>query len=111
MNRSASNAAYRVSVFTRPTNAASFASLPVNMIQGSYSELGLIESAAASHDVVINAGTSDDLMLTKTINKGLAASRAKGKKAVLVHVSGTQLIEGPPTGTFDKNVPIYDVCQ
>lgn len=81
------------------------------MIQGSYSELGLIESAAASHDVVINAGTSDDLMLTKTINKGLAASRAKGKKAVLVHVSGTQLIEGPPTGTFDKNVPIYDVCQ
>lgn len=28
---------------------------------------------------------------------------------MLVHVSGTQLIESPPTGNLDEGWPVYDV--
>lgn len=59
-------------------------------------------------DVAINAATSDDLELTKAINQGLARGRSRsGRKGVLVHISGTQLIESKPTGRLE-DVPRYD---
>lgn len=59
-------------------------------------------------DIAINAATSDDLELSKAINRGLARAKAEsGKKGVLVHVSGTQLIESKPTGRLE-DVPKYD---
>lgn len=59
-------------------------------------------------DVVINAATSDDLELTKAINRGLVKGSSKsGKRGVLVHISGTQLIESKPTGKLES-VPKYD---
>lgn len=68
----------------------------------------MIEDACATMDVAINAATSDDLELTKAINRGLAKAKAKSKKrGILVHVSGTQLIESEPTGKLE-DVPEYD---
>lgn len=57
---------------------------------------------------MINAATSDDLALTKAINRGLVkGSAAAGKRGILVHISGTQLIESKPTGKLEP-VPHYD---
>jgi hypothetical protein len=78
-------------------------------LQGSFSDLALIEQTSSAHDIVINAADSDDLPLTRSINRGLAHARKSGKKGVLVHVSGTQLIESPPTGNLDEGWPVYDV--
>lgn len=76
--------------------------------QASHDELLKIERACADVDIVINAATSDDLDLTKAINLGLAKGKsASGKKGVLVHISGTQLIESKPTGRLE-DVPKYD---
>lgn len=59
-------------------------------------------------DIAINAATSDDLELTKAINRGLAKAKAtSNKNGVLVHFSGTQLIESKPTGKLE-DVPKYD---
>lgn len=80
--------------------------------QGDFSQLDEIESLAAAHDVVINAATSDDLDLTKAINRGLARGRKEaGKKGVLVHVSGTQLIESSGGSGNWEEVPKYDVSR
>lgn len=57
---------------------------------------------------MINAGSSDDLALTRAVNRGLAQRRAAGAKGVLVHVSGTRLVEGPPVGRAD-DTPVYNV--
>lgn len=68
----------------------------------------MIEDACGTMDIAINAATSDDLELTKAINRGLAKAKAKSKKrGILVHVSGTQLIESKPTGKLE-DVPEYD---
>lgn len=76
--------------------------------QASHEDLSLIENASAEVDIVINAATSDDLELTKAINKGLAKGKSvHGKQGVLVHISGTQLIESKPTGKLE-DVPKYN---
>lgn len=59
--------------------------------------------------MVINAATSDDLDLTKAINRGLARGRKQGKQGVLVHVSGTQLIESSGGSGKWEEVPSYNV--
>lgn len=78
-------------------------------VQGDFSQLDKIEQLAAQHDAVINAATSDDLDLTKAINRGLATGRKNGKKGVLVHVSGVQLIESSGGSGNWEDVPFYDV--
>lgn len=76
--------------------------------KASHDELAKIEDACAQADVAINAATSDDLELTRAINRGLARGRSQsGRKGVLVHISGTQLIESKPTGRLE-DVPRYD---
>ncbi|KAN0060364.1 hypothetical protein ACQY0O_007693 [Thecaphora frezii] len=59
-----------------------------------------VEQWCSDVDCVINAATSDDLTLTKAINAGLVRGKKSGKKATLVHLSGVQLIEGEPVGTY-----------
>lgn len=77
--------------------------------QGDFSQLDEIEQLSGTHDAVINAATSDDLDLTKAINRGLAKGRRDGKKGVLVHISGTQLIESSKGSGCWEEVPKYDV--
>lgn len=72
------------------------------LLVASHDEHAKIEDASAEADIAINAATSDDLELTKAINRGLAKGRsAQSRKGVLVHISGTQLIESKPTGKLE----------
>ncbi|EPQ27724.1 uncharacterized protein PFL1_04861 [Pseudozyma flocculosa PF-1] len=59
-----------------------------------------VEQWSANVDCVINAATSDDLDLTKAINAGIIKAKHNGRKATLVHLSGVQLIESQPVGTY-----------
>ncbi|PSS03634.1 hypothetical protein BD289DRAFT_478465 [Coniella lustricola] len=78
------------------------------ILVASHAELSKIETASAEADIAINAATSDDLELTKAINRGLAQGKSAYSRAgVLVHVSGTQLIESKPTGKLE-DVPKYN---
>ncbi|KAJ4394525.1 hypothetical protein N0V93_003744 [Gnomoniopsis smithogilvyi] len=99
---------YDVTCVVRPEREACMSGWKAKILLASHEDLALIESASAEVDIVINAATSDDLELTKAINRGLAKARSEhGKKGVLVHISGTQLIESKPTGRLE-NVPKYD---
>lgn len=77
------------------------------VVVGTWSDLEVIESTSSKHDVVINAATSDDLELTKAVNRGLAKGRKQGRKGVLVHVSGVQVIETGPIGCLG-DWPVFD---
>lgn len=66
-----------------------------------------VEKIAEQYDVVIQAATSDDLNLTKAINRGLESGKKNGHKGQLIHFSGVQLIESEPVGKFVET-PYYD---
>lgn len=59
--------------------------------------------------MAINAADSDDIELTKAINRGLIKGRKAGRKGVLVHISGTQVVESLPSGKLEEDWPIFDV--
>ncbi|GFZ51258.1 hypothetical protein JCM24511_09016 [Saitozyma sp. JCM 24511] len=99
---------YEITALVRPGKEQLVSARGVRVVTGSFSDLALIEHTSSAHDIVINAADSDDLPLTRSINRGLAQARKNGKKGVLVHVSGTQLIESPPTGNLDEGWPVYD---
>ncbi|KAF3768919.1 NAD(P)-binding protein [Cryphonectria parasitica EP155] len=96
---------FDVTCVVRPEREACMSGRRTRLLVVSHDELGKIEDACAEVDVAINAATSDDLHLTRAINRGLA--RRTGRKGVLVHISGTQLIESAPTGRLE-DVPKYD---
>ncbi|KAG9046855.1 hypothetical protein FS837_003521 [Tulasnella sp. UAMH 9824] len=90
---------------------AAVQALGVQVVQGSHSDLELIRKLASEHDVVINCGDSDDLPLTKVILTGLE-SRAQAKpdalrKPILIHTSGTGLLQNERDGAFHGD-KIYD---
>jgi nucleoside-diphosphate-sugar epimerase len=59
-------------------------------VHGDFSESEKISKVSAEHDIVINAGSSWDVPLSKAIVTGLKSRLAEGKsKATLIHVSGT----------------------
>lgn len=66
---------------------------------------GAAEKLASDADIVLQLATSDDIELTRAINKGLAGKQS-GKK-ILIHASGVQLIESEPNGKY-VDVPKYD---
>lgn len=66
------------------------------------------ERLSSQVDCVVQLATSDDLQLTQALNRGLARGRAEhGKKGVLIHASGVQLIESAPVGEYVET-PNYD---
>ena len=78
--------------------------------KGFYNDFVTVELLCGAADIVINAATSDDLELTKSINLGLEQGRHNGRRGVLVHISGTQVIESEPTGKLE-GVTKYDVSS
>lgn len=67
-----------------------------------------VERLASQADLAINAATSDDLELTRAINRGLVAGkRQEGRRGTLIHLSGVQLIESEPVGDYVET-PLYD---
>jgi len=69
------------------------------------------DSLSSEADCVLQLATSDDLNLTKAVNKGLIKGKKEGgKKGVLIHASGVQLIESKPIGEYVET-PNYDDSQ
>ncbi|KAK0563162.1 hypothetical protein OC844_002345 [Tilletia horrida] len=66
------------------------------------------ERLAAHTDCAVQLATSDDLELTKAIDRGLAqAKEHNGRRGTIVHASGVQLIESAPVGK-EVETPTYD---
>jgi len=61
----------------------------ITIVQGSHSNLELIQAEAAKADLVINTADCDDVALTKSIIKGLGDRENKG---ILIHTSGSAVI-------------------
>ncbi|KAG8776784.1 hypothetical protein FRC12_000693 [Ceratobasidium sp. 428] len=61
----------------------------ITIVQGSHSDLALIEAESSNADLVLNIGDSDDLALTKSIISGLGK---REKKGILLHTSGSAVI-------------------
>ncbi|KAG9044688.1 hypothetical protein FS837_007703 [Tulasnella sp. UAMH 9824] len=94
-----------------PKDVSTIQALGVNVVQGTQSDLDLIERTAAEHDVVLNLANSDDLPLTQAVLKGLesrARSVAVAGKPILLHTSGSGVVTDTPwdgayhPGTSDK---------
>ncbi|PWN42413.1 hypothetical protein IE81DRAFT_347513 [Ceraceosorus guamensis] len=66
------------------------------------------EKISSDADLVLQAATSDDLKLTKAINKGLISAQKSGKRGALIHLSGTQLIETLAGGNAEPKARQYD---
>lgn len=78
------------------------------VVQGSHSDLDIIQKEASEADLVINCADADDLELTKALLRGLKQRKEKtGQLSVLVHTSGTSVVGDPPCGEpseFSKKV-------
>lgn len=71
-----------------PKDVSTIQALGVNVVQGTQSDLDLIERTAAEHDAVLNLANSDDLPLTQAVLKGLESRARSGTvagKPILVH--------------------------
>lgn len=94
-----------------PKDIVAVQALGVQVVQGSHSDLELVQKLSSENDVVVNCGDSDDLPLTKVILAGLE-SRAQAKpdasrKPILIHTSGTGLLQNERDGAFHSD-KIYD---
>jgi len=72
------------------------------IINGDFSEIEKVTKLAFDHDVVINAGSSWDVELTKAIINGLRKRYEEGKgKGCLIHISGTgNFVDGRKDGKY-----------
>ncbi|QRW07223.1 NAD(P)H-binding family protein [Ceratobasidium sp. AG-Ba] len=79
----------------------------IAIVQGSHSDLELIEDESTKSDLVINAADSDDLPLTKAIISGLGK---REKKGILLHTSGSAVvIDGNISGDLSaQNSKVWD---
>ncbi|KAG8882967.1 hypothetical protein FRB97_007454 [Tulasnella sp. 331] len=95
-----------------PGDNTAIEKLDVRIIQGSTSDIRLIESEVSEHDIIVNCANADDLSLAKAIVDGLsrrvAGSGKKGtRKPMYIHTSGTGVVKDQPTGAFQDG-KIYD---
>ncbi|KAG8949657.1 hypothetical protein FRC04_008403 [Tulasnella sp. 424] len=92
-----------------PKDAAAVQALGVKVVQGSHSDLDLVQQFASDNDVVINCGDSDDFPLNKAILAGLEkrAQTKPSRKPILIHTSGTGLLQNERDGAFHSD-KIYD---
>jgi nucleoside-diphosphate-sugar epimerase len=73
----------------------------VTIIHGDFSDLSTIESLSASHAIVINAATSTVVPVTEAIIRGAQRTTLKGKKPILLHLSGAgNFSDDGKTGTY-----------
>ncbi|KAG8989178.1 hypothetical protein FRB93_003739 [Tulasnella sp. JGI-2019a] len=91
-----------------PKDNNAIEALGVKIIQGSHTDLELIEKSASESDIVFNFADCDDLPLTEAILKGLKTRGARKdgtKKPILIHTSGTGVVTHKPG---DPNDRLYD---
>lgn len=71
-----------------PKDNPALEAIGVRVLQGSHSDLELIEKVAAQHDIVVNCADADDLPLTTAILKGMidrSKSGSSPRKPILIH--------------------------
>ncbi|KAG9005687.1 hypothetical protein FRB93_009613 [Tulasnella sp. JGI-2019a] len=95
-----------------PKDIQAIANLNVRAIQGSTSDIPLIEKETSEHDIVVNCANADDLRLAEAVINGLTTRSSnpmkKGsRKPIYIHTSGTGVVKDRPTGAF-QNGKIYD---
>ncbi|KIO23946.1 hypothetical protein M407DRAFT_44912, partial [Tulasnella calospora MUT 4182] len=100
-----------VTLVRNPADNAAFQPLGVEVINGTHSDLVLIEKLASEHDVVVNAADAETLALSKAILSGME-QRARERpdaerKPILIHTSGTGILAETVDGVFHSN-KIYD---
>jgi uncharacterized protein YbjT (DUF2867 family) len=72
----------------------------ITAIQGSLSDLEILEKEAAANDVTIHCADADDLPAVQAIIKGLrkGGRRRNGEKRVYIHTSGTGVLADDARG-------------
>jgi hypothetical protein len=91
-----------------------FTSIGVSkIIHGDFSEHSKISALSASHDIVINCGSSWDVPLSKAIIAGLRQRSAEGKgKGSLIHISGAgDFIDDSVDGAFKEGSKVFNVSE
>ncbi|KAG8992744.1 hypothetical protein FRB94_011370 [Tulasnella sp. JGI-2019a] len=89
-----------------PKDNNSIEALGVKIIQGSHTDLELIERSASESDIVFNIADSDDLPLTEAILKGTVVSIVDPvNKLTVIPNSGTGVVTHKPG---DPNDRLYD---
>lgn len=81
----------------------------VRVVLGSHADLELIKTESSNSEVVIQLSDPDDLALTQAIVSGLKLRQEKtGKRAILLHTTGTATIKDEPTGEITDAYPVWD---
>jgi nucleoside-diphosphate-sugar epimerase len=73
----------------------------ITPVNGSMSDLKLLEEQAAKHDVVVNTANADGEEETAAILKGMARrTKETGERAILIHTSGTGVLSDTADGEY-----------
>ncbi|KDQ14114.1 hypothetical protein BOTBODRAFT_55572 [Botryobasidium botryosum FD-172 SS1] len=85
-------------------DAAAVQATGVSVITGSMDDRDLIASAAASHDITLNAADSDNLPFALAVLAAQKKRAAAGGhvRPIFLHTSGTSVVSDPPTGKFEE---------
>jgi nucleoside-diphosphate-sugar epimerase len=75
-------------------------SVKIKALEGSFSDLDLLEKAAYEHDIIIEAGDSDNPDLVNALLKGIKKRFDEGKETTFIHVSGTGTLADDARGEF-----------
>lgn len=78
----------------------------VKALQGSFDDLDVLTTAAAEHDITIEAGDSDNPSLVNALLKGMEKRKAAGKGTTFIHVSGTGTLVDDARGA-SKSDTVY----
>jgi hypothetical protein len=82
---------------------------PDKIVHGVFEDSATLQALAASHDLVINTGSSFDPTLSRALVDGL--KHRKGiEKGTLVHISGSgNFIDGAVDGKFNPKSKVWNV--
>lgn len=100
-----------ITVLTRSENKVdliesfSTSDVPVKALKGSFSDFELLTKAAYEHDIVVEAGDSDDPDLMDALLKGMKQRKDEGKGiSTFIHVSGTGTLCDDARGEYKSDV-------
>ncbi|KAI9695128.1 MAG: hypothetical protein M1820_008896 [Bogoriella megaspora] len=90
----------------RPEQATVLEQAGSKTVLGTLSDLDLITTTTAQHDVTINTASCDDLPSVEAILAGIRQRTAAGKQSIYIHTSGTGVLEDGALGMY-KTDKIY----
>lgn len=100
-----------ITVLTRSDNkidlieSLSTSEVEVKALKGTFSDSELLTKAAYEHDIVVEAGDSDNPDLVDALLKGMKQRKDEGKgTTTFIHVSGTGTLADDARGEFKGEV-------